>query len=268
MTKGIQITELTIGTGDEATKESIVVANVRQFLRRGDEVGPSPIFGTKMLIDMGRRDCIAGLRYGILGMRVGGTREIIVSPHLAYGKIGIPGTIPPNALLRCEVELLELREHRGLLPRDWQPGKVLTLRRCQDPTDQYSCWGFEIHEGGNSRLSFGQANPGQRQKTWVQVPIPLNAEESAELIRQAMDLPKQMPEECVDWDSGFIDQQKNGTVIRDKRGGARCMVVHIMESGKNVRLFGVHEESAKLLDSPFYKTIDRLIRPHFSKGPA
>jgi len=35
MTKGIEIKDLAIGTGDEATKESIVVANVREFSRRG-----------------------------------------------------------------------------------------------------------------------------------------------------------------------------------------------------------------------------------------
>jgi FKBP-type peptidyl-prolyl cis-trans isomerase len=62
-----------------------------------------PLFGTKMVIDLGRRESIAGLRYGIPGMRVGGTREIVISPHLAYRAAGIPGRIPANALLRCEV---------------------------------------------------------------------------------------------------------------------------------------------------------------------
>jgi FKBP-type peptidyl-prolyl cis-trans isomerase len=47
-----------------------------------------------MVIDLGRRESIAGLRYGIPGMRVGGTREIVISPHLAYGEVGIPGRIP------------------------------------------------------------------------------------------------------------------------------------------------------------------------------
>jgi len=270
MTKDIQITELTIGTGDEATKESIVVVNVRQFLRRGDEVNPSPELGTRTVIDLSRREYIAGLRYGIPGMRVGGTREIVVSPHLAYGEIGIPGTIPPNALLRCEVKLLELREHSALLPQDWLPGKLLILRRCHDANDQYSGWGFNIHESGNSRLRFNRAIPSQRQRKrrGFQIPIPLDAAESSGLIRQAMDLPTQMPEDCVDWNSGFIGMERGGTVIRDTRDGALCIVVHIMESGRDVRLFGVHEGSPKLLDSVFYKTIDQLIRPHFSTDPA
>ena len=52
MTKDIEIKGLSIGTGDEATKESIVVANMREFLRRGDEVSRSALFGTKMVIDL------------------------------------------------------------------------------------------------------------------------------------------------------------------------------------------------------------------------
>jgi FKBP-type peptidyl-prolyl cis-trans isomerase len=43
-------------------------------------------------------------------MRVGGKRELIVSPHLAYGEMGIPGKIPANAVIRFEVELLDVRE--------------------------------------------------------------------------------------------------------------------------------------------------------------
>src|SRR5690349_1853715 len=156
MAKGIKTTDLIVGTGDEATKESIVVANVREFLRRGDEVSCSPLFGTKRLINLRRRESIAGLRYGIPGMRVGGTREIVVSPHLAYGKVGLPGRIPANALLRCEVELLEIREHDALLPEDWLSGKILMLSRYQDGRDQQTGWTFTVHEGGNSCLSFLQ----------------------------------------------------------------------------------------------------------------
>jgi hypothetical protein len=269
MTKGIEIRDLTVGTGDEATKESTVVANVREFLRRGDEVSPSPLFGTRMVIDLRRRECIAGLRYGIPGMHVGGIREIVISPHLAYGEVGIPGRIPANALLRCEVELLEIRKHGGLLPQDWLPGKILMLSRCPDATDQQPDWKFCVHESGNSSLSLSQTNRDDQQRPVrsTQVPIPLQPEESAGLIRQAMDLPKQMPESCVDWNSEFIEMQKGGAII-DRRNGARCMVVQVYESGRSVCTVGVHEDSPKFLDSAFYRTIERLIKPHFCTDPA
>ena len=228
----------------------------------------SPLFGTKMVIDLGRRESIAGLRYGIPGMRVGGTREIVISPHLAYGEAGISGRIPANALLRCEVELLEIREHSALLPQDWLPGKILMLRRCQNANDQQPGWTFTVHEAGNSRLSLNPIpDKQQRQVRWSEVPIPLEVEESAGLIRQAMDLPKEIPEDCVGWNSGFIDMQKGG-VIKDNRNGARCMVVQVMESGRGVCLIGVHEDSPNFLESAFYRTVERLIIPHLESSPA
>jgi FKBP-type peptidyl-prolyl cis-trans isomerase len=49
---------------------------------------------------------IKGLLYGMEGMRVGGTRKLKISPHLAYRR-GIPDVVPPDAVLVAEVTLLE-----------------------------------------------------------------------------------------------------------------------------------------------------------------
>src|SRR5215469_6856908 len=186
MAKGVEIEDLAVGTGDEATRENVVVVSVREFLRRGDEVSPSPLFGTRMVIDLGRRECIAGLRYGILGMRVGGTREIVIGPHLAYGEVGIPGRIPPHALLRCVVELLEIRKYNAVLPQDWLPGKTLMVRCDRDANDQPPGWDLSMHESGNSLLSFVHTSPNKQQArmVWSQIPIALEAQKSAELIRE------------------------------------------------------------------------------------
>jgi hypothetical protein len=100
-----------------------------------------------------------------------------------------------------------------------------------------------------------------------QIPIQLNAEDTEILIRQAMNLPNEMAEDCAAWDSGFIDNT-GGAVIRDNRTGARCMIIQAMEDGKHLCLFGVHEDSPKFLDSEFYKTIEQLIRPHLNNGEA
>ena len=54
-----------------------------------------------------RRSLISGLFYGIEGMRVGGTRRLEIAPHLAYADRGIPGVIPPGAVLRAEITILE-----------------------------------------------------------------------------------------------------------------------------------------------------------------
>jgi FKBP-type peptidyl-prolyl cis-trans isomerase len=47
-----------------------------------------------------------GLFYGVEGMRIGGTRRLEIAPHLAYGVRGVPGVIPPGALLIAEVAIL------------------------------------------------------------------------------------------------------------------------------------------------------------------
>ena len=53
-----------------------------------------------------REHLIAGLFYGCEGMNVGGKRKLRIAPHLAYRDAGVPGSIPPNALLTAEIEIL------------------------------------------------------------------------------------------------------------------------------------------------------------------
>ena len=48
-----------------------------------------------------------GLFYGVEAMRIGGTRRLEISPHLAYGDRGVPGVIPPAAVLTAEITILE-----------------------------------------------------------------------------------------------------------------------------------------------------------------
>ena len=58
---------------------------------------------------LGVGEVISGWDLGVAGMRVGTRRTLIIHPSLAYGARGAPPTIPPNATLVFDVELLRLK---------------------------------------------------------------------------------------------------------------------------------------------------------------
>ena len=59
-----------------------------------------------------RENLFAGLLQGIEGMRLGGRRKLRISPHLAYGDKGIPGRVPPGAVIVAEIEFISERNMR------------------------------------------------------------------------------------------------------------------------------------------------------------
>lgn len=56
---------------------------------------------------IGQGMVIKGFERGVVGMKVGGVRKVTIPPELGYGKRGAPPTIPPNATLIFDIELLD-----------------------------------------------------------------------------------------------------------------------------------------------------------------
>ena len=261
--KGIEITDLRVGMGAEATQDNSVAVNVQMFLRRGDEVLFSPSLGPRRIIALWRRDSIAGLLKGIPGMRVGGLRQIVISPHLAFGEAGVPGIVPANALLRCEVELIAIREHTALLPEDYLPGKVVRVTKPNSQDFSTPYWTFEVHENGSSMLSFPV--PGSSPVRHYQTSIILDPAKAGSLIQQALEEPLRLPDECIQWGSGRLEiPRRGGLPVRDKVTQSPCIVVSVTERNERIIDYAVPDTSENFLQSPLFKLVSGLITPHLN----
>jgi uncharacterized protein len=107
------------GSGEPVLRQHNYRVRLRVWLHKGEPVrwpqawGPA---GVATLDDRGamlvteirinRGQIISGLFYGVEGMRIGGTRRLEIAPHLGYGDRGVPGAIPPGALLVVEITFL------------------------------------------------------------------------------------------------------------------------------------------------------------------
>jgi FKBP-type peptidyl-prolyl cis-trans isomerase len=101
MKSGIKILSDTPGTGPEVRPNDRVVLVHSCYLSKGGVIYEA----RKETVTLSDRENVAGFRYGIEGMQAGGQRKYQASPHLCYGEAGVPGKIPPNALLVFDVTL-------------------------------------------------------------------------------------------------------------------------------------------------------------------
>lgn len=110
-------TDLRLGTGAEATNGRLVTVNYTGWLydpnaaaNQGRQFDTSlqPGRGPYPFV-LGTRQVIAGWDRGVVGMRVGGMRRLVIPPDLGYGSAGRPPEIPGNATLLFDVEVLAVQ---------------------------------------------------------------------------------------------------------------------------------------------------------------
>ncbi|HVA52685.1 MAG TPA: FKBP-type peptidyl-prolyl cis-trans isomerase [Acidimicrobiales bacterium] len=103
------IEEIVVGTGDEATKgQTAVVHYVGVAASSGEEFDASWNRGDTFSFPLGAGYVIAGWDQGVVGMRVGGRRRLVIPAHLGYGDAGAGGVIAPGETLIFVVDLVEL----------------------------------------------------------------------------------------------------------------------------------------------------------------
>jgi peptidylprolyl isomerase len=107
--KKLEVEELEEGNGDEAKSgKEVTVQYVGVNYKNGKEFDSSWSRNEPFSFTLGAGEVIPGWDQGVEGMKVGGRRELIIPPELAYGEAGAPPAIGPNETLVFVIDLLEV----------------------------------------------------------------------------------------------------------------------------------------------------------------
>ena len=107
--KKLEIKEIEEGSGAEAKSgDEVTVQYVGVSYKNGKEFDSSWSRNEPFSFKLGAGEVIPGWDQGVEGMKVGGRRELIIPPSLAYGEAGAPPAIAPNETLVFVIDLLEV----------------------------------------------------------------------------------------------------------------------------------------------------------------
>ncbi len=109
---GLQYLDTTVGDGAEATSGQRVTVHYTGWLyndgTQGAKFDSSKDRRDPFVFSLGAGMVIRGWDEGVAGMKVGGTRTLVIPSELGYGARGAGGVIPANATLKFDVELIAL----------------------------------------------------------------------------------------------------------------------------------------------------------------
>ena len=111
----MQSTQLKAGSGDAVAPGKIAVVQYTGWLyeaaakdNKGKEFDSSRNQGQPFRFPLGAGQVIKGWDQGVVGMKVGESRRLIIPPDLAYGDSGAGGVIPPGATLVFDIDLIAI----------------------------------------------------------------------------------------------------------------------------------------------------------------
>jgi peptidylprolyl isomerase len=105
---GLKYTDVKVGSGPSPVKGKQVKVHYTGTLENGKKFDSSVDRNEPFSFLIGVGQVIPGWDEGVMGMKVGGKRKLIIPAKLGYGAAGAGGIIPPNATLLFDVELLDV----------------------------------------------------------------------------------------------------------------------------------------------------------------
>lgn len=102
---GLTYWEIKIGGGPSVAKGRAVKIHYTAWLETGKKFDSSVDAGQPVIFLAGAGQVIKGWDEAVVGMKVGGKRQVRIPPQLAYGSRGT-ALIPPNSTLICDIEVL------------------------------------------------------------------------------------------------------------------------------------------------------------------
>lgn len=105
---GLKYVDTQAGEGKQPQTGQEVAVHYTGKLMDGSKFDSSLDRNQPLRFNVGTGQMIAGFDEGVASMKVGGKRILYIPSDLAYGDSGIPGVIPPKAMIVFEVELLEV----------------------------------------------------------------------------------------------------------------------------------------------------------------
>jgi peptidylprolyl isomerase len=105
---GLKYVDVVVGKGASPTAGKQVKVHYTGTLENGKKFDSSVDRKEPFSFTIGVGQVIPGWDEGVMSMKVGGKRKLIIPPNLGYGTQGAGGVIPPNATLLFDVELLDV----------------------------------------------------------------------------------------------------------------------------------------------------------------
>lgn len=125
---GLKYVDEVVGTGVSPRTGQNVRVQYTGTLEKGTRLDSSVDRGQPLAFRIGTGSVIKGWDEGVMTMKVGGKRRLIIPPYLGYGPAGRPPTIPPNATLIYEVELLSVSADNTTQPNTTRGAGTTTPR--------------------------------------------------------------------------------------------------------------------------------------------